>query len=295
MRNFILLFYCLVLTGCFKNLDIDLDFKGEKIVVRGTISPQDGAIVQISHTLDPQGTYYFDSLDIYLDNAIVKLYANDSLLQQLTYSGDEGRYSSKTLNLKMNIGYHLTVEAEGFPPVRTKKIKIPKLPKTIFNLISQNEEEIRIDIDLQDDSQTTYYQLIVDGIYLNELVTLQFDLAGSYEQWEACGIIYGHFLGDTYIKDDCFKDKTFLFPTLISVNNVRVKTAFGSDVILEPTEKVIVRFRSITKEAYDFITTTDVPEDADNAFREPVITFSNIEGGFGYFSAYQETAYTLKL
>lgn len=288
-------YFLLLLTSCFKTLDFNLDFEGEKIVVRGTISPQDGAIIQISHTLNPEGTYFFDSLDIFLDSAIVKLYENDVFLQQIAYSEGDGFYRNKALNLKMDVDYHLTVEVEGFPPVKTEKIKIPKLPETTFNLISQEEEEIRIDTKLQDNVETTYYQLIVDGIYHNEVVQLEFDLAGSYEQWETCGIISDKAINNFYIKDDCFKGKDFLFPTLIKFNHIQMQTTFGSDLILESAEEVIVRFRSTTNEIYYFVIATDVPEDIDNAFREPAITFSNIIGGHGYFSAYQETVFRHKL
>ncbi len=91
--TFLLSYFALFfLIGCFKTLDFDLDFEGEKIVVRGTISPQDGAIIQVSRTLNPEGTYFLDSLDIFLENATVKLYENDVFLQQIAYSGEDGFY-----------------------------------------------------------------------------------------------------------------------------------------------------------------------------------------------------------
>ncbi len=106
MRYFTFIFCCtLFLTSCFKELDINLDFEGQEMVVRGTISPQDGAIIQVSHTLDPTGIYLFDTLDFNINNAIVLLYANDTLLQQIPYSGEAGIYSHKNLDFKMGIAY----------------------------------------------------------------------------------------------------------------------------------------------------------------------------------------------
>ncbi len=285
------------LTGCFKELDFNLDFQGQEIVVRGTISPQDGAIIQVSHTLDPTGTYLFDTLDFNLDNAVVILYANNTLLEQIPYSGNDGLYCHKNLDLEMGIAYHLTVEAEGFPSVKTEIIEIPRLPEVTFTLISENEEEneVRIDVTVQDNPEISYYHSITNGIYDNEVVEVDGYLVGSLEQREACGVIEGDFIGDDYIKDDCFKDKSFLFPLRIETGFFRIPVGSNTNFIAETVEHIIVRFRSITQERYNFIATTDVPEDVDNAFREPAITFSNVIGGHGYFSAYQEVVYTHKL
>ena len=284
----------LFLTGCLKTLDFDLDFEGEKIVVRGTISPQDGIIIQVSHTLNPAGTYFLDSLDIFLDNAVVKLYENDTLLKQIAYSGEGGFYNRKDLNLKVGVAYHLTVEAEGYPSIKTQKISIPQLPETTFDFIGQEAAAARININLKDDSATSYYQIVVEGTVNNDSVNLNNNLVGSYEQWEICGVIETR--NNTYVKDNCFKDKTFLFPILIDVEYF-LTPPDSSTFILESVkaEEVIVRFRSTTKEIYDFVLTTNVPEGIDNAFREPDITFSNVIGGHGYFSAYQEVIYTHKL
>jgi len=282
----------IMLTSCFKTLDFDLDFEGEKIVVRGTISPQDGAIIQVSHTLNPEGTYFLDSLDIFLENATVKLYENDVFLQQI---GEDGFYRNNDLNLKMEVNYHLTVEAEGFPSVRTEKISIPKLPETTFDLIGQDGEEVRIDINLQDNPQASYYQLITSGIHRNEVIEIYPYLIGSFEQWEICGLVENSSLESIHITDDCFKDKNFLFPTLIDAYFFQPPPDSSAFIEQVKLEEIIVRFRSTTKEIYDFVLTTDVPEDVDNAFREPAITFSNVIGGHGYFSAYQETVYRHKL
>jgi len=297
MKNifFFICIICFFLSSCFKELDFNLDFEGEKIVVRGTISPQDGVLIQVSRTLNPEGTYFLDSLDIFLDNAIVKLYENDTFLQQITYSGENGFYRNETLNLKMEMDYHLTVEAEGFPSVSTKKISIPQLPKTTFNLISESEDEVRIDIDLNDDSKTSYYQLIADGIYRGEIIELYAYFIGSYEQWEICGLVESSFSRGLHIPDDCFKDKIFLLPT--AIQTVYFQPPSDSSAFIESVkiEELTIKFRSIIKERYDFVLSTNVPEDVDNAFREPPITFSNIIGGHGYFSAYQEIVYTHKL
>ena len=285
----------IMLTGCFKTLDFNLDFEGEKIVVRGTLSPQDGAIIQISHTLDPTGTYLFDTLNLNLDNAIVELYANDVLLQQIPYSEENERYIAKNLTLSTDAAYHLTVAAAGFPSVQTEKISIPELPETTFNVMGENEEELRIDIELVDNLGTSYYELNTSGIYQNEVMDIYPYLIGSFEQWEICGLTGDFSIGSVYISDDCFKNKNFLFPTLIDTHFFRPLP--DSSFLLDHIrfEELVVNFRSITSERYDFVVSTDVPEDIDNAFREPAITFSNIIGGHGYFSAYQETTLRHKL
>jgi len=63
------------------------------------------ATIQISHTLNPKGTYFLDSLDIFLENATVKLYENNTFLQQIVYSGDNGFYKNNDLNLKMDVDF----------------------------------------------------------------------------------------------------------------------------------------------------------------------------------------------
>ncbi|MFK7982659.1 MAG: DUF4249 family protein [Saprospiraceae bacterium] len=289
-------FTILFLTNCFKDLDYDLDFEGQEIVIRGTISPQDGAIIQVSHTLDPEGTYFFDTLDLNINNAIVKLYANDTLLQQISYSGKNGLYLEEDLTLNRNVAYHLTVEVEGFPSARTEKIEIPQLPQTTFNLVREDENELRIDIEVADNPKASYYQLVANGYYDMEVVELYAYPIGTYEQWEICGLIETGSSNGFHITDDCFKEKTFLFPLSVQIEYFQ-PSLDSSLFFIEPiiVEEVTLRFRSTIKERYDFVVTSDVPEGIDNAFREPAITFSNVIGGHGYFSAYQETVYIHKL
>lgn len=287
--------FIIIFTSCIKTLDLPLDFEGEKIVVRGSISPQDGAIIQVSHTLNPEGTYLFDTLDINLDNAIVELYANDVLLQQIPYSEEKERYVASNLTLSTGAAYHLTVAAAGFPSVKTEKVRIPELPQTTFTAMGENEDELRIDIELVDNLGISYYELRTSGIYQNEVMPIYPYLIGSFEQWEICGLTGDFSAGSVYITDDCFKDKNFLFPTLIDTHFFR--PPLDSSFLLEYIrfEELVVSFRNITSERYNFILSTNIPEDIDNAFREPAITFSNIIGGHGYFSAYQETTFRHKL
>ena len=292
MRKLFLLYTIFCLTGCFKELDFNLNFEGEKIVIKGTISPQDGAIIQLNHTLNPEGTYYHDSVDIYIDNAIVQLYENDVLLKTLPYSGEEGFYRDNSIDLKLEAEYHLTVEAVGYPSVKTHKIRIPDVPEITFDLKEQDEYSTKVYISLLDNSSTTHYQILVNGIYLGNLVDLRFNLIGIIEQWEACGFIESS-LSDYYINDNCFQNTGIVFPLDIQTDQVRSLVNFSQMLYLESPEKIIIRFRSITKPIYDFVATTDAPEDIDHAFIEPTIIVSNVEGGYGYFSAYQEISYTL--
>jgi len=193
----------LFLTSCFETLDFDLDFEGEKIVIRGTISPQDGAIIQVSHTLNPEGTYLFDTLNLNLDNAIVELYANDVLLQQIPYSEEKERYIASNLTLSTDAAYHLTVAAAGFPSVKTEKVRIPELPQTTFTAMGENEDELRIDIELVDNLGTSYYELNTSGIYQNEVMPIYPYLIGSFEQWEICGLTGDFSIRSVYIYREC--------------------------------------------------------------------------------------------
>lgn len=113
MKQSIYLIIFLLISSCEieKEIQYDIDYEGDKIVVNGTISNQEGVKVWVNKSLKP--TQVNDSY--LLSNVKVKLFENNHFLMDL---GTEDNQEFETpIDFLPNINgkYHLEVEADGCP------------------------------------------------------------------------------------------------------------------------------------------------------------------------------------
>ncbi|WP_170254826.1 DUF4249 family protein, partial [Phaeodactylibacter luteus] len=93
MRHFIFYLFLIILTSsCSKEINYELDFEGERIVVNSFFSSNNGFAGSVSKTVSPTGETIYENLK--LDNALFVVFENGSPFDTLQFLGDgwyEGR------------------------------------------------------------------------------------------------------------------------------------------------------------------------------------------------------------
>ena len=65
-------FVLYMLAACSKRLDnYDLEYSGDRLVVFGNISNENGVTIYLTHTLHPTGTYYLVEIDVNVSAVII--------------------------------------------------------------------------------------------------------------------------------------------------------------------------------------------------------------------------------
>jgi hypothetical protein len=102
-------FLLLILSGCEKVIDVDLNETSPEIVIEGNLSFEDGELkVIISKT----GSYFSTTPSQKVENALVYLVDDEEILMNATHIG-QGVYKAEGLPARSGAEYSLHVEAEG--------------------------------------------------------------------------------------------------------------------------------------------------------------------------------------
>ena len=83
-RSIFIVSCLIVVSACSKRLDkYDLTYSGDRLVVFGNISNEEGVTVYLTHTLPPTGTYYLDDIDVNVTGAFITVIENNILVDTL--------------------------------------------------------------------------------------------------------------------------------------------------------------------------------------------------------------------
>lgn len=128
IRKYIhLLSVILLLISCSKYIDFSPPYEGDKIVINGYLSPNEGAQIKITHSINPVGKYLLsDSLIV--KNAVATIYENGVKLIDLRYQG-KGFYGlpdSPQIELFAGNKYKLVVQTELYGDAESEEITLPE-------------------------------------------------------------------------------------------------------------------------------------------------------------------------
>jgi len=280
-----------ITSGCTRDIDYELAYPGDRLVINGVISPQSIVSVNISRSNAPSGEA---PPELSVTNATVMLYENALLIEKLTYR-QKGQYESAS-GFKPQPGkqYSLQVTAPGLPPAETTPAIVPDEfmlesythragLKSYYN---PTQPAAEVDITFRDAAGTVdYYRIEVVGLYNNEplypnswLVGDTRDVKHPCTNITKSGVIY---------RDNCFSGTSYR--SIIGLETRRLITEQGNpDFIEVDSQKLRIRLQRISADYYRYLESADFDPGIELAFFEPTFLYSNIKGGLGIWGAANE-------
>ncbi|MBC8172658.1 MAG: DUF4249 domain-containing protein [Chitinophagales bacterium] len=306
------LFILLFLAACEKVVEFEVETQENKLVVNSFIGTESGTIADVSLSLQPLD---YNEYPEYITDATIQLYKNDMLIADYVF--DETLY-------KYIVNNTLTAANEG----DVFKIVASVPGKETVSAVATIPEKVEIeDVRIVDTIQITTYEVIYDSsgnpIFTDDTlhyykIEIEFtDPAGgnyynfttAYEDASSSGGV-------------CFttNDPVYTFGDEFSFENSEdgfytlCYNSYFSDVTFNGTKKIftvyllqidgiffddpkyIFTLQHVSSEYYKYFTTANLQNDGqDNPFAQIVTVFSNIEGGFGIFAAYNASVAEIDL
>lgn len=278
-----ILLIAISLESCLsKELHLDLPFDGQQLVIEGLITPSQ--VVQLSVLKTSAALSRIEVDDFFVPNATVLLYEEEELVEQLTHTSEGIYRSSQQFRPEVGKTYRVEVTAPNFPNASTPNIIIPDtVPEFTWNFIDSVQGDFFdgiLQLTFEDIANTNNnYSLIIEGVtatglhpyisYISEDFTV---LNPSCKLQDAAEI---NFI------DACFQNSTVSLPLLTSIEVYEN----GGSVTLEQIRIVL---RNTSESYFLYKEYLNLTLNADEPFVEEPLTYTNIEGGFGVWGAYQE-------
>ena len=294
MRNlskYLFLITCLyIVSACNKRLDnYDLEYSGDRLVVFGNISNEDGVKVYLTHTLPPTGIYYLDDIDVNVSGALVTLLENNILVDTLEES-EPGFYVASFLPTPGN-NYSIQIVTPGFETVYSSIVTYPEPIildginyETGFEDINGDPafsvKPIFTDNIIQDNYYCFGFKLFVGEVtYTGNIFVSPDDEVLSCKSGD---LIFDERLNKVY-SDNCFPGNSFPLTFIGS------KVEHESEII--PYDKCEFSVGAVSKELNDYIVNQSETAGTQLLFSDPKLNYTNITNGFGVFWAQNDTTF----
>lgn len=325
MKQSISALFLFILTGCFISCEKDIEFKGEVtdplLVLNGILTPDSAVSVHLS-----QSRFILGEMAPFnpISNAMVSLFVNGGLKEQLTY-GVKGTYTSTYFpkpgdEIKLEVvadGYDLVKSQTAIPgnpcvavtdstvTIRKEEYSNPYQPNAVQKTTTRS---MQVQLKLTDASQEENYYFIkcTKNYYRNNelLMVLPIELKLSEvlkNNITDNGNIFQDLFGDegkADRTDNLFSDlfvngKDILFDFLFYdtlefatyINGEKIDNENGEEQ--EMTVEYMIEIGEISRDLYLYVISGNKAVNAgDVPFTEPVQVHSNIENGIGILGAY---------
>jgi len=292
-----LLLFTILLVSCSKYIDFSPPYEGDKIVINGYISPNEGAKIKITHSINPVGKYLWSD-SLFVIDASASLFENGIKLIDLKYVG-KGFYGlpdSPHTELLAGHKYKLIVQSERYGKAESEEITLPEQPKIndfkfeeigyvsgfgsnnglfSFSVAGPSEKEscFSIDVVTKDDRSLFYekYPRIEGELY-----------------FESCEAIAGGYGGSmTVYSNECG------FTNQVHQYNLRLKYYDGqSEHYYKP---LIIKICTVSRELFEYAKSYSQLAGMEFGFVEPPILKSNITGGYGLLYGSNTVSYPIEL
>lgn len=305
--------------SCESVLFIELEEADKLIVVNGAISSDSTIRVQVSRT-----RHILDNAEVYpLSEAVVKLYEEGSLLEELSYESN-GYFAGQNFIPEVGVNYTIEVENPLYPSVFTSSrippaVMVESLDTSIitieynYDYWSSTETVLQFDLTLDDPQGVENYYL------LNAMADR------SYSQWRDTTVVIVDSLYYGNQWNYYPRDSTYTLTDIVRVeeaahissNDIVVeattqegilfsdqlidgkKYSFRGQILswsIQSADSAVVDFKlhSISESYYKYLKSRQKHyETKDNYLAVPVIVYSNVDGGTGFFGAYSSDVYTI--
>ncbi|TXK33863.1 DUF4249 domain-containing protein [Pontibacter qinzhouensis] len=283
-------------TSCTKDLDYELPYLGDKLVVNGLLSPDSVVSLRVSTTMPVTGDF---RTKLGVTAATVAFFENGMLVESLLHTGNGTYRSPSGFKPVPGKAYAVQVSAEGFAAVETLPETVPFPPelgqlvfqeqvKSIFNDVPTR----KLSVELKSKGDVAaFYNLNVQPMYRGRKLTANtFYTDKVLETGDPCG-----FMGDGNefnLSDACFSGGSY---TVNIGVELRGFVTIGQNLELVNADQVVLTCRSISKGYYEHLENGYQPDGYLMAIMEPRFVHTNVIGGFGMLAAYNEHKIILNL
>jgi Domain of unknown function (DUF4249) len=305
--------FLLILACREKEIEYDLPFEGEKLVVIGILNPDETFNVKVTHTWTPTGII---PKNTFVNDATVTVLEDGKLKEQLIFEKDGNYISSKGGKPLFGRNYTVEVTSPKYSKVYSEKVKLPNNNANYtFEQISDIIYKYNAEIPKDQISIT-----ITDNSFEQNYYAVGFNLFGKFSDDGKSQYTGSSF----YINDDdkktqnkeCSFNASFYkenigegvrvfnnqcFTTSKPVFNFVIEKAYyngfqNNKTIYKKIEKPTLNVYQFDKGYFEYLKLKDQPEGLfERAFTEPHTTYTNIKGGYGIIGAITKKSEVLNM
>lgn len=291
------------LVSCESYLDYDLPEEEKKLVVNALFNTDSVWTVHVSRSMGVVGWNPFKTYD----NAVVKLYEDNKLVEQFAHIKDGQYISAAGLKPKQNKTYELRVSHPEHDAVSSaNQLPLPIIIQKVDTSSSTNEwggRNLNLSITFNDPKNEKNYYGIIAG-YQETYVISEFYVIDSmiYEYRDTFSTSYDFYPEieeNTFannnmmfthhglvFSDDFFNGSTYQIDFSSSNPGEGFDPGWGGNIeYLE--RKIWVQLNHLSQEYYWYSTSLTRQEwTQGDPFSQPVQVFGNITNGYGIFAGY---------
>ncbi|MDB5192217.1 MAG: hypothetical protein JWQ96_1780 [Segetibacter sp.] len=307
MKNIIAsLLIIILVASCEKDIRVDVPRQPLKLVLDGLASENTAFKVFVGKTagildLTTPNTYK-------VTNALLQLYENNVLKDTLVYDPNTNMYQvkynttaqpGKTYLLKADAPGFTTTEAETVTPEKITIQSITRRVNARTDASGNKLDEVKItfldnaansNFYLFRVSRPSYYdgrEVVYGPIYCMHSNDKDIDRRNNADPTDLENCMDPQFL---------MADKNFngrVKEVILLIDQQDLRTVFNPRN--NRTYKPVIEMDGITADYYKYRQSYDAYEDADgNPFAEPVLLFTNVKNGYGFFSTYTVAKDTIR-
>lgn len=311
MKKIIVFFsVLLVLWACEKPVTIDIPEEPSKLVINGWVGKDSTFIVRIGKTrysMAPKESWK-PLQELYtVKNAVPVIFENNIPVDTLVYNAAEYQYySARGRKVREGFSYTLKVKADGFTeafastivPSQVAVAGMQRVKNARTNSMGMQEDEITLTLNDLAGEENFYLVQLFGPVYSHGLSYPIYCVRTTDKDIEMMSYDTDPMDPDNCYEGDALLMKDVHFNGNRKVLKLYVESSIIQDYVDPSTGKVSSPFMNvytITKDHFRFMKSFSIYWSTDeNPFAEPVNVFTNVQNGYGVFSAYTKVTDTLR-
>lgn len=288
MKRFIFYLTLFILTiSCSKEINYELSFEGEKIVVNSFFSSNIGFVGSVSKTVSPTGEILYDNLK--LNDALFIVFENGSPFDTLQSIGDGwyegGKYPSYSRQ------YNIVVSKPGLETATSAFQKLPSdfeieiinKRKNVITPLNKDFPTLDFELLIKDAELEKNYYFIEASLIINGETTSHFNFwLPDKSDFSADPCQTDEF----FFPDDCFNGQDYVLKLAMETKSLDQEIA----------QEVEITVKGISQDYYEYLKSNlPQPEGFEVPFTEPNFIFSNIINGYGIFGGFSENKIIIEI
>jgi Domain of unknown function (DUF4249) len=287
-----------------KEIEYDLPFEGEKLVVIGILNPDEPFIIKVSHTWSSTGIV---PKNTFVSDAIVNILEDGKLKERLAFDKEGSYVSNKNTKPLLGHKYSVEVSSPKYSKVSSEQVQVPnnkasftyeQIPDISYKY-NKDDPRDQINVVLQDDpSKPTFYAINFelsrsksdnDSLRYGGGIVFYLDDDGEFTTNKECSFrqsIDNDKKSATLqiFSNQCFTNTKPIFH--FAVDKAYATGYVNYKKVYKKIENPTLNVYQFDKGYFEYLKLKDQPDGLfERAFTEPHTTYTNIKGGYGIIGA----------